>query len=108
FGRPISFESPRSCNLQRALTTTDGSPLNRWIDPMRKVTKRLFVSLLLGLAVLTGSVFLVHYFQEGRVRAALLYQVRRAEEQKQPDKVVVYLSPYLDFAPDDLEERVPL
>ncbi|HEY1861305.1 MAG TPA: tetratricopeptide repeat protein, partial [Gemmataceae bacterium] len=75
---------------------------------MRKVNKKLFFFLLLSVAVLTGGVFLAHYFQSGRVKAALLRQVERAEEQKQPDKVVQYLSRYLDFAPDDLEERVHL
>jgi tetratricopeptide (TPR) repeat protein len=75
---------------------------------MRKVNKRLFLYLLLGSAALTGGVFLVHYFQSGRVKAALLYQVRRAEDEKRPDKVVQYLGRYLDFDPDDLEERVHL
>jgi tetratricopeptide (TPR) repeat protein len=75
---------------------------------MRKVNKRLFVYLLLGSAALAGGLFLIHYFQSGRVKAALLYQVRRAEEENRPDKVVEYLGRYLEFDPDDLEERVHL
>jgi tetratricopeptide (TPR) repeat protein len=78
------------------------------MDPMRKVNKRFFLCLLSGLAALTGGVFLLHYFQSGRVKKALLFQVHRAEEQKQPEKVVQYLGRYLDFEPDDLEERVHL
>jgi tetratricopeptide (TPR) repeat protein len=75
---------------------------------MRKVNKKLFLYLLLGLAALTGGVFLIHYFQSGRVKSALLFQVQRAEAEQRPDKVVQYLGRYLDFDPDDLEERVHL
>jgi tetratricopeptide (TPR) repeat protein len=75
---------------------------------MRRVNKRLFLFLILGVATLTGGLFLLHYIQSGRVEAALLRQAARAEEEQRPEKVVQYLSRYLDFEPDDLEERVHL
>ena len=60
-----------------------------------------------ALALVSG-LFLVHYFQEGRVQAALLYQANKADEQGQPEKVAHYLGRYLEFAPEDMEERVRL
>jgi tetratricopeptide (TPR) repeat protein len=75
---------------------------------MRKVNVKLFRNLLIGTALLIGAVFLLHTFQSGRVRAALLWQAQRAEEQGQPERVAHYLSRYLEFAPEDLDERVHL
>src|ERR1700730_13164205 len=76
--------------------------------PMRKVNVRFFVSLVIGSLALIGGLFLVHYFQEGRVQAALLYQANKAEEQGQPEKMTHYLGRYLEFAPEDMGERVRL
>ncbi|MFL5244733.1 MAG: tetratricopeptide repeat protein [Gemmataceae bacterium] len=75
---------------------------------MRKVNTRFFVSLVLTTAALTGGLFLLHYFQSGRVEAALLFQANRAEEQGQPEKVAQFLGRYLEFAPDDMGERIRL
>jgi tetratricopeptide (TPR) repeat protein len=76
--------------------------------PMRKFNVRLFSRLLIGALVVVGVVFLLHYFQSGRVRAALLWQARHAEEQGNLERQADYLSRYLEFAPDDLEERILL
>src|SRR3984893_1677303 len=76
--------------------------------PMRKVNIRFFASLILGSVALIGSLFIIHYFQEGRVQAALLFQANKAEEQGQPEKVAHYLGRYLEFAPDDMGERIRL
>ncbi|HEV3238009.1 MAG TPA: tetratricopeptide repeat protein, partial [Gemmataceae bacterium] len=75
---------------------------------MRKVNVRFFASLILGSVALIGSLFIIHYFQEGRVQAALLFQANKAEEQGQPEKVAHYLGRYLEFAPDDIGERIRL
>jgi tetratricopeptide (TPR) repeat protein len=75
---------------------------------MRRFNTRLFLWLLGITAGLTGLVFLVHYLQTGRIGRALLWQAHRAEEQGHPEQTARYLSRYLDFVPDDHEERANL
>jgi cellulose synthase operon protein C len=75
---------------------------------MRRFNTRLFLWLLGTTAVLTGVVFLVHYLQTGRIASALLWQAHRAEEQGHPEQTARYLSRYLDFVPDDHEQRAEL
>ena len=75
---------------------------------MRRFNTRLFLWLLGTTAGLTGLVFLVHYLQTGRIGRALLWQAHRAEEQGHPEQTARYLSRYLDFVPEDHEERANL
>jgi tetratricopeptide (TPR) repeat protein len=75
---------------------------------MRRFNTRLFLWLLGITAGLTGLVFLVHYLQTGRIGRALLWQAQRAEEQGHPEQTARYLSRYLDFVPDDHDQRANL
>jgi tetratricopeptide (TPR) repeat protein len=75
---------------------------------MRKINGKLFLGLLLGTVVLTGSVFAVHHFQYQRIARALLWQARRAEEQGQPRRAAQYLQRYLEFNPRDNDEKANL
>jgi tetratricopeptide (TPR) repeat protein len=75
---------------------------------MHRLNWKLFLWLV-GLAVLlTASVFFVHRLQAGRIADALLWQARRAEEQGHPDQAARYLTRYLEFSPEDTEERAHL
>src|SRR5579884_2901042 len=76
--------------------------------PMRRVNVKLLFGLVAALVVATGTAFAVHYFQKPRIARALLFQSRRAEEQGQTDVMVRYLRRYLEFNPNDLDERARL
>jgi Tfp pilus assembly protein PilF len=75
---------------------------------MRTINGKLFLFLLIGVAVFTGSVFGVHAFQYQRIAQALLWQARRAEEQGQPERAARYLRRYLEFNPKDEAEKATL
>ncbi len=75
---------------------------------MRKLNVKLFLVLVIGAVVSTGSVFALHTFQYKRIAAALLWQARRAEEVGKIDVMARYLERYLEFAPQDTEEQVHL
>lgn len=75
---------------------------------MKQFNTRLFLWLLGLTAAATGGVFLVHYLQTGRIAQALLWQARRAEEQGHPEETSRYLARYLEFVPDDHEQRANL
>jgi tetratricopeptide (TPR) repeat protein len=72
---------------------------------MRKLNVRLLVVLIGFNLVLGVSLFALHYFQSGRIAKALLWQARHAEEENNLPRTVEYLKRYLDFAPEDTEER---
>jgi Tfp pilus assembly protein PilF len=72
---------------------------------MRKINAKLFLGLLIGTAVLTGTVFAVHHFQTPRIARALLWQARHAEEQGDAVRTARYLQRYLEFNPHDDTER---
>lgn len=75
---------------------------------MKRLNIKLLIASVILLTLLGGGIFLIHHMQSGRIAQALLWQARRAETQKRPDQVVRYLSRYLEFAPDDVEERANL
>jgi tetratricopeptide (TPR) repeat protein len=75
---------------------------------MRKINGKLFLALLIGSAVLAGAVFGIHLIQYQRIAQALLWQARRAEEQKQIDRTALFLSRYLEFNPRDDSEKAHL
>jgi tetratricopeptide (TPR) repeat protein len=75
---------------------------------MRKINAKLFLGLLIGAAVLTGTVFATHHFQYQRVARAVLWQARRAQEQGQAEREARYLMRYLEFNPRDDAEKARL
>jgi tetratricopeptide (TPR) repeat protein len=75
---------------------------------MRRFNTRLFLWLLGIMAAATAVVFLVHYLQTGRIAQALLWQAHRAEEQGKLDETTRYLGRYLEFMPNDHEQRANL
>jgi tetratricopeptide (TPR) repeat protein len=75
---------------------------------MRKLNVKLFLWLVGSLLLLSTTVFFVHRLQAGRIANALLWQAGRAEEQGRLDQTAQYLARYLEFAPEDTEERAHL
>ncbi len=75
---------------------------------MRKLNVKWFLALVIGTAVVAGSVCALHAFQYQRIAAALLWQARRAEEAGKIDPMRHYLERYLEFAPQDVEETAHL
>jgi tetratricopeptide (TPR) repeat protein len=75
---------------------------------MRRLNVK-YVLCLLGLgALVVAGVFLAHFLQTGRTARALLAQAQAAEEQGRPEPAILYLSRYLEFQPNDLDERAHL
>lgn len=75
---------------------------------MRKTNLKVLLAVLGGTIVLAGVVFGVHYLQRKRIASALLWQARKAEETGQVERHVRFLGRYLDFRPDDLDEKARL
>ena len=75
---------------------------------MRKTNGKLFLALLVGVVVLTGAVFAVHYFQYQRIARALLFQARRAEEKGDKAEEAKFRQLYLEFNPRDPDETAAL
>jgi tetratricopeptide (TPR) repeat protein len=75
---------------------------------MKKFNTRLFLFLVAGAIVLGAGLFVIHYFQSGRIASALLWQADRAEKKGDVGGAVRYLRRYLEFAPEDMEERIRL
>lgn len=75
---------------------------------MRKINGKLLLGLLIGVAVLSGTVFAVHHFQYQRIGQALLWQAHHAREQGQPRREAMYLQRYLEFNPGDDHARAEL
>src|SRR5262249_17630633 len=91
---------------RRRAPAGEAQPMGRLL--MRKINGKVFLGLLLGTLVLSGTVFAVHHFQRGRIARALLWQARRAEEQGQTQRMTRYLQRYLEFNPADREEKARL
>jgi tetratricopeptide (TPR) repeat protein len=68
---------------------------------MRKLNVRFFLLLLLCFALFAGALALVHYFQQDRIAAALLWQAQSAREAEAWDKAAMHYERYLEFKPDD-------
>ncbi len=75
---------------------------------MRKTNLKVLLAVLGGTIVLAGVLFGVHYLQRQRIASALLWQARKAEEANQVDRTIRFLGRYLDFRPDDLDEKARL
>lgn len=76
---------------------------------MRRTLNLKFLAyLLIGLVLTSGSVALAHHFQYRRIPSALLRQAEKAETQGELARAEDYLTRYLDFEPDDLEQKTRL
>jgi Tfp pilus assembly protein PilF len=72
---------------------------------MRKINTRFFVFLVITLALLAGAVFGLHRLQAGNIAEALLWQANQAEKDGKFERAAKYLSRYLEFAREDLDQR---
>src|SRR6516164_5038217 len=72
---------------------------------MRQVNTRFFFVLLISVAIGAGALFGVHRLQASNISNALLWQANQAEQNGKPDVAARYLGRYLEFAPDDIEQR---
>jgi predicted Zn-dependent protease len=75
---------------------------------MRQVNTRFFFILLGTVIFLTAGLFGVHRLQAGNIANALLWQASQAENNGKAALAARYLGQYLEFVPDDINERVHL
>jgi tetratricopeptide (TPR) repeat protein len=75
---------------------------------MRQINTKFFFILTGSALALTGGVFALHRLQAGNITHALLWQASQAEKGGKLDQAARYLGRYLEFVPDDLEERTRL
>ena len=75
---------------------------------MRQVNTRFFLVLLAVCAACAATLFGADWLQAGNITNALLWQCAQAEKNGKPDVAARYLGRYLDFAPDDVEQRAHL
>jgi tetratricopeptide (TPR) repeat protein len=74
----------------------------------RTLNIKLFLILMgTGIAV-SAALFLVHHLQAGRIANALLWQAQRAEQEERLDQAAKYLDRFLEFRPQDTEQRARL
>src|SRR5262249_29441395 len=58
--------------------------------------------------LLAGALFVVHRLQAGQIADGLLWQADRAEKEGRPDQAARYLRRYLEFEPQDIDQRARL
>jgi tetratricopeptide (TPR) repeat protein len=75
---------------------------------MRRLNVKLFLGLVGGTLFLAILVVVVHQLQAGNISSALLWQAEQAEKQGRLRDAARFLKRYLEFAPDDIEERARL
>src|SRR5437899_12799029 len=75
---------------------------------MRQVNTRFFFLLLTAVVVSAAALFGVHRLQAGNIASALLWQADQAEKNGKFDVAARYLGRYLEFVPDDIEQRAHL
>jgi len=75
---------------------------------MRRINVKLLFCSLGCLVLLGAGTALVHYLQSGRIARALLGQADRAENQEHPEEAVRFLGRYLEFVPEDTDQRARL
>src|SRR5262245_58299293 len=76
--------------------------------PMRQINTRFFFLLLGALAAVTATLFGLHRLQAGNISGALLWQADQAEMSGRPALAARYLGRYLEFTPEDIEQRARL
>ncbi len=72
---------------------------------MRTVNTRFFLVLLGSTILFAAGLFGVHRLQAGNIANALLWQASQAEKNGKANLAARYLGQYLDFVPDDIDER---
>src|SRR5436309_6592480 len=75
---------------------------------MRRINVKLLFCSLGCLLLLCAATVLAHYFQSGRIAHALLVQADRAENEGHPEEACRFLSRYLEFVPEDTDQRARL
>jgi len=75
---------------------------------MRRINVKFFVILLCALVALAGVTIAVHRLQASNISHALLFQVDQAEAEGRGDQAARFLGRYLEFEPQDLEQRARL
>ena len=75
---------------------------------MRRINVKLLFCSLGCLALLGTGTALAHYLQSGRIAQALLGQADRAENQDHLEEAVRFLGRYLEFVPEDTDQRARL
>jgi tetratricopeptide (TPR) repeat protein len=75
---------------------------------MRRLNVKLILGLFAGTIFLTAAVVVTHALQAGNISSALLWRAGQAESQGRLKEAARYLKRYLEFAPDDNEERAHL
>jgi tetratricopeptide (TPR) repeat protein len=75
---------------------------------MRKLNTRLLLLTVAASLLVSAGTALAHYFQTGRIAAALLWQADRAEKEERAADAVKYLRRYLEFAQEDWDSRARL
>jgi tetratricopeptide (TPR) repeat protein len=75
---------------------------------MQRINVKLLLWLVGGAAAFGVGLFVVHQLQSGRIAEALLWQANRAEEQGDLKQAARYLARYMEFQPEDLDERAHL
>src|SRR4051812_33746064 len=76
--------------------------------PMRKINGKLFLALLVGLAVTGVGLFFLHRVQRGRIANTLLFHAKAADEKGDGQKASEYRQRYLEFNKSDYDEMAPL
>jgi tetratricopeptide (TPR) repeat protein len=61
--------------------------------------------MLLAVVLFAAGLFGLHRLQAGNITGALLWQANQAEKSGNPNLAARYLSRYLEFVPEDIEER---
>ncbi|MFO0969408.1 MAG: tetratricopeptide repeat protein [Gemmataceae bacterium] len=75
---------------------------------MRRLNVKLFVILLSTLVSAAILTVVVHRLQASNIADAMLYQVEQAEKEGRIEQAARYLGRYLEFSPQDSEQRARL
>src|SRR5262245_13224472 len=71
----------------------------------RKLNVKFLCWLVAGLVVFSGSLALAHNLQIKRIPLALLKQAQKAEDENDLKRLESYLTRYVEFVPDDVEQK---
>jgi tetratricopeptide (TPR) repeat protein len=75
---------------------------------MRTINTKLLICSIGCLVLLSAATAFVHYLQSGHIARALLGQADRAENQQELKEATRFLSRYLEFVPEDTDQRARL
>src|SRR4051812_12617572 len=74
----------------------------------RTLNVKFLLCLVAGLVVTSGGVALAHHLQFRRIPAALLRQALKAEDENDLSRTEDYLTRYVQFETDDVEQKAHL